>query len=226
MPITTVLVPPNRNMSPDVFSDTADEWTGDLVAWTGEVNQTAEDVNADAVTSSEAASDAVNSKNAAVLAQQAAETAAQSAAGIASAPMWVAGNYAFGDYVWSPLSLLTYRRLTPGTTASATDPRDDPTGWKLVGSVSTMPQNTLTGLGPHQLQTGFHYLVMTPLAVLVMPPSTTAPQEKLRITDQTGATGVTIQRNGGTFRTYAVDLIVDSVGWDRELVQTSTQGWV
>lgn len=167
-----------------------------------------------------------SSKNAAQNAAIAAETSAQTAAALSGAPMWVAGNYTFGDYVWSPTSLLGYRRKTAGTTASATDPASDPAGWKLVGSAMSMPQQELAGVGPHQLMVGMHYLVLHPLAVLVMPVGAAA-QEQVRVTDMSDGVTVALQREpGGLFNGQAVDTVLDSRGIDRIFTKTVSKGWL
>lgn len=154
----------------------------------------------------------------------AADAAAQQAAGIAGAPMWVAGNYTLGDYVWSPTSLLNYRRRTPGTTASATDPAADPVGWRLVGSAMSMPQQEITTAGAHQLSAGIHYIVTNPLAVLHMPAA--APQEQVRIEDQSGGTTVQIwPEPGGEFKNRDVALLLSTRGFDKTFTQTASGGW-
>lgn len=183
-------------------------------------------VAANATEAFDRAAAAGQSATAAQNAAIAAETSAQTAAALSGAPMWVAGNYTFGDYVWSPTSLLGYRRKTAGTTASATDPSSDPAGWKLVGSAMSMPQQELAGAGPHQLMVGMHYLVLHPQAVLLMPVGAAA-QEQVRVTDMSDGITVTLQREpGGLFNGQAVDTVFDSRGIDRIFTKTVSKGWL
>jgi hypothetical protein len=158
-------------------------------------------------------------------AANAAETSAQTAAGISGASPWVAGNYAFGTFVWSPLSLLTYRRRPAGVTASAVDPSLDPAGWKLAGSVMSMPQADLTTAGPHQLVVGFHYIVKHPDAVCLMPAGA-APQEQVRVTNKSGNTRVKLLRNGSTFDGWDDDIVLDSRTNDKTYTKTAGNTWL
>ena len=164
-------------------------------------------------------------KNAAQSAAAAANTSAQNAAVVAGAAKWVAGNYAQGACVWSPLSLLTYRRIPAGTTASATDPASDPTGWKLTGSPYSMPQQELSTAGPHQLVVGMHYIILHPTAECLMPASA-APQEQLRITNKSGATTPILRRNGGKLDNVADDLQLDILQADAVFTMTANRGWI
>lgn len=128
---------------------------------------------------------------------------------IAGATKWAAGNYAQGVAVWSPLSLLTYRRVPVGVTASATDLANDPAGC-LTGSPHSMPQkdittalDAVTGL-PHLLSVGVHYLIKHPMADCSMPAGAVA-QEMVRVTNQSGATTPILRKNGSTFNGYDDD---------------------
>ena len=164
-------------------------------------------------------------KNAAQAAAAAASTSAQTAALIAGAHRWQPGNYAQGAVVWSPLSLLTYRRVPEGVTASGIDPALDPSAWRLSGSPHSMPTQELTGPGPHQLVTGMHYLILSADVVAIMP-ATAFAQEQLRITNLSGRSGPILQRNGADFRGKAVDLVIDSARANYTFLYSTTQGWV
>lgn len=164
-------------------------------------------------------------KNAAQLAASAAESSAQNAAVIAGATKWAAGNYAQGAAVWSPQSLLTYRRIPAGVTASAIDPASDPAGWKLSGSQYSLPQQDLTTAGPHQLLVGMHYIIKHPLCECLMP-ANAAPQELLRITNRSKATTPILRANGGKFNDMADDMRLDSRTSDKIYTQTATEGWI
>ena len=161
----------------------------------------------------------------ALAAALAAETSAQTAAGISGAPQWVAGDYEFGTFVWSPLSLLTYRRKTAGVTASTVDPSIDTVGWKLAGSVMSMPQQDLTTAGPHNLAVGIHYIVKHPDAVCLMPAGA-APQEQVRVTNKSGDTKVLLLRNGSTFNDVDEDITLDSRGTDKTFTKAAGNTWL
>lgn len=165
-----------------------------------------------------------SNKNAAQVAAASAETSAANAASAAGAGMWVAGNYTKGDPAWSPTSLLTYRRITVGTTYSGADPANDAAGWRLMGSPVSMPQSTLSTAGPHVLSVGVHYIITHPLADCSMPAGAVA-QEMVRVTNRSGATTPILRRNGSTFGGIADDLVLD-FPLDKAFTQTAALGWI
>ena len=169
--------------------------------------------------------DAAAAGAAATSAAGAAQTSAENAAVIAGATKWASGNYAQGAAVWSPLSLLTYRRRTAGTTSSTTDPANDPVGWKLTGSPYSMPQTELATAGPHTLAVGVHYIITHASATCLMPAGAAA-QEQLRITNKSGARTPVLQRNGSTFDTVADDMVLDAINADVIFTMTSSRGWI
>lgn len=164
-------------------------------------------------------------KNSAQAAAAAAEVSAQSAALVAGAQRWQAGDYAQGAVVWSPLSLLTYRRVPEGTTASATDPALDPAGWRLSGSPHSMPQQVLSTAGPHQLVTGMHYIITAPDCIAHMPPSP-AGQEQLRVTNASGSITPQLHSSTGTFKGHAGHLRLNAARADHTFTFTPNQGWI
>ena len=149
---------------------------------------------------------------------------AQQAGDVAGASKWVAGTYTQGDAVWSPISYFTYRRTTPGSTSSATDPFLDTAGWKRVG-VPSFTQTVLNGVGPHQLYVGGHYLLMTPGTTLVMPLLPSVGDE-VRVSNLSGDKGAILQRNGETFKGLAEDLVINSVIMDYTFTKTENEGWI
>lgn len=172
-----------------------------------------------------------SNKNAAQTAAAAAATSAQNAAVVSGADRWVPGNYNKGDAVWSPESLLTYRRIPEGPSASAIDPYYDPENWRLTGSPYSLPQKDITtaldpdtGL-PHLLSVGMHYIVLHPFAVCSMPADAVA-QELLRVTNRSGATTPKLLRNGDLFDGDADDLELDSLTADKTFTKTATRGWL
>lgn len=225
LPPTAVAIPNRRTDPQDVFDVKTDvylawlntfrTWLAGLVTWfstnQAELTSALEGVELN--------------KNAAQAAAAAAETSAANAALVGGATRWAAGNYAQGVVVWSPVSLLTYRRVPDGITASAIDPAQDPAGWRLTGSPHSMPQQELITPGPHQLITGMHYLVMHPQCVCLMP-TAPATQEQLRITNRSGALTPLLRRNGSTFSGVADDMTLDSRYADRVFTKTVTLGWI
>lgn len=104
--ITALPAPPTTADSAEVFDAKARTFVQALVPFVTETNLVATEVLANANTVSNAA------------------TAATATVG---ATQWVAAtNYATGATVWSPISLFTYRRKTPGG-VQATDPANDST---------------------------------------------------------------------------------------------------
>ena len=164
-------------------------------------------------------------KNAAQNAAAAAALSAESAAVIAGATRWAAGNYTQGAAVWSPISLLTYRRIPAGTTASAVDPANDQAGWRLSGSQYSLPQQELATAGPHQLAVGVHYIILHASAECLMP-GNAAPQDLLRITNKSGAVTPILRRNGTTFDGIADDMQLNSTRADKVFTMSASRGWI
>lgn len=183
--------------------------------------------NAAAQSASDADDSATQANLSKLAANQSALDAAnsvQQAGDVAGASKWVAGTYAQGDAVWSPISYFTYRRATPGNTSSATDPFLDASGWKRIG-VPSFTQTVLNGVGPHQLYVGGHYLLMTPDATLIMPLLPSIGDE-VRVSNLSGSKGAILQRNGETFKGLAEDLIINSVIMDYTFTKTENEGWI
>jgi len=224
-PEESVAIPNRRTDPQDVFDVKTDvylnwltgfrNWTAGLVTW----------LTTFLTEMAQAMLTVEGNKNAAQAAASAAATSAQNAAIVAGASRWAPGSYAQGDAVWSPQSLLTYRRVPPGTTASALDPAQDPAGWRLSGSPQSMPQQELTTAGPHPLIVGMHYIVLHPQCECLMPAGS-APQEQLRVTNRSGALTPVLRRNGGKFSGIEDDLALDSRYADRVFTQTATLGWI
>jgi hypothetical protein len=224
-PEESVAIPNRRTDPQDVFDVKTDvylnwltgfrNWTAGLVTW----------LTTFLTEMAQAMLTVEGNKNAAQSAAIAAEQSAQNAAIVAGARRWASGNYEQGAAVWSPLSLLTYRRVPAGTTVSTIDPAQDPSGWRLTGSAFSMPQQELTTPGPHLLVVGMHYIIKHPLSVCLMPAGA-APQEQLRITNQSGAITPVLRRNGGRFAGLEDDLVIDSRHADYAFTQTSSGGWI
>lgn len=217
-PPTVPTVPVYPALGAANFNQSAYDYATAMPAVATAINGVGASVHANALETLSAATVATNAAGAA-------QTSAENAAVIAGATKWVSGNYTQGAAVWSPLSLLTYRRIPAGTTASATDPASDPTGWKLTGSPYSMPQQELSTAGPHQLVVGMHYIILHPTADCLMP-ANAAPQEQLRITNRSGARTPILRRNGGKFDNVADDMQLDALQADLVLTMTANRGWI
>lgn len=217
---------PSRNDAEDVF----DEKANNMVAWyTVAMSWFTTFISWVSTFVTELGNYQVLINNYQLAAQQAAiaaETSAQTAAGVSGAVMWVSGNsYAFGSFVWSPTSLLTYRRSTPGTTVSTVDPATGTaSGWKLANAVSSMPQVEINTAGAYALLSGYHYRVKNPGAILTMPAA--GIQEQIRVEDVSDGTTVQIwPEAGGKFKNRDVALLLSDRGFDRTFTKTA-DGWV
>lgn len=141
MPTTIPLISaiPSPTDSRAQFSDKA-------FTMVSELNPVITAMNAQATENNAAAVAAASSASAAVSAKTAAEAAASTAASTAGAEEWVNGaTYTQGEVVWSPFSLLSYRRRTNGT--STVDPAFDRENWEPltrdgVGEVVVLPSGT------------------------------------------------------------------------------------
>jgi len=134
-PITALPTPPSRDDSVN-FSARADAFVGALPNFGTETNALATNVYNNAV---EAEADAVAAAASALSAQNsatAANASAQAAAIASNVNQWVSGTtYVAGSVVWSPITFLTYRRITNG--AGTTDPSLDGTNWILISGTVT-----------------------------------------------------------------------------------------
>lgn len=215
-------IPNRRTDTQDAFDTKTDaylNWTATFRNWLAAL------VGWLSTTFKDALQDIESNKNAAQTAAAAADLSAQQAALIAGATKWVAGNYSQGAIVWSPKSLLTYRRVPAGLTASIADPADDQLGWRLTGSLYSLPQKDLDTAGPHQLIVGMHYIILHPLAECLMP-AYAAPQEQLRVTNRSGARTPILRRNGGKFDNVADDVLLDALQADWVYTMTTNRGWL
>lgn len=195
---------------------------GAMVSMVPQINAAAASTEQNALAAQERAAAASDYKTAAQAAAAAASVSAESAAIIAGAQRWQPGEYSQGDVVWSPVSLLTYRRIPAGLTASVTDPSLDPGAWRLSGSPHSMPAQELSGPGPHQLVAGMHYLLLSADVVAIMPTRAFA-QEQVRVTNLCGSPGPLLH---GTFFGKEIDLRLDGAFDDRAFCFTRNWGWV
>lgn len=217
-PPTVPTVPVYPALGAANFNQSAYDYATAMPAVATAINGVGASVHANALETLSAATVATNAAGAA-------QTSAENAAVIAGATKWVSGNYTQGAAVWSPLSLLTYRRRTAGTTSSTVDPANDPVGWKLTGSPYSMPQTELSTAGPHTLAVGVHYIITHASATCIMPAGAAA-QEQLRITNKSGARTPVLQRNGGKFDNLEDDMTLDILNADVIFTMNSNRGWI
>lgn len=129
---------PQRTDPPATFVTRADAWVSATPTRSTEMNALATNVNfnansafasaGEAAASADSAAASVVTAQTAVTNAQAAQAAAEAAS---SATLWVSGTtYAIGDVVYSPSTLLSYRRKTAG--AGTTDPSGDTTNWQAL----------------------------------------------------------------------------------------------
>lgn len=136
-PITALPTPPSRDDSVN-FAARADAFVAALPTFGSEANTLATNVYNNAV---EAEADAVAAAASAVAANNsaaAANASAQAAAIASNVSLWVSGtSYTSGEAVYSPITFLTYRRITNG--AGTTDPSADSVNWQQIsGTVNSV----------------------------------------------------------------------------------------
>jgi hypothetical protein len=118
---------------PANFNTRADAFLAALPTFRTEANTLATEAEADAATAEAQAGIATAQAAAATAQATAAAANATAAAASAGAVLWVSGTtYAAGVVVYSPLTQLTYRRISGG--AGTTDPSADPANWALAFS--------------------------------------------------------------------------------------------
>lgn len=135
--ITALPTPPSRDDSVN-FAARADAFVGALPTFGTQANNLATNVYNNAV---EAEADAVAAAASAVAANNsatAANASAQAAAIASNVTQWISGtSYTIGQTVYSPITFLTYRRITNG--AGTTDPSADSVNWQQIsGTVSSV----------------------------------------------------------------------------------------
>lgn len=135
--ITALPTPPNRDDSVN-FAARADAFVGALPTFGTEANALATNVYNNAVEAEADAVAAAASAAGSASSAAAANASAQAAAISSNVTLWVSGtSYTSGQTVYSPITFLTYRRITNG--AGTTDPSADGTNWQLIsGTVSSI----------------------------------------------------------------------------------------
>lgn len=146
MPIDALPSPAAPNDDVATFNTKMFAWVAALQTWTTQANAVEAAVDADAAAAAVAKAAAELAEAAAELAAAAAQSNAQAAAASAGASIWVSGTtYAIGDVRWSPVSRLSYRRITAG--AGTTDPSLDTTNWAALSARPALTRIALIAQG-------------------------------------------------------------------------------
>lgn len=149
MSITALPTPPLR-ADPTNFAVRADTFLAALPTFVTEANTLVSTVNSGASAAATSATNAATSASTASTQAAAAAVSATVAVSAAGATQWVSGTtYAIGDARWSPITKVSYRRITAG--AGTTDPSADATNWGVIGS--SYPLQT-SSTGSVQLPSG------------------------------------------------------------------------
>jgi hypothetical protein len=168
---------------------------------------------------------------------------ATAAGTIAGADRWVSGAvYAQGDAVWSPLTLLTYRKKTAGSSSGSTDPSADTVNWGVVGGgdvslagTQTLTNKTLTTpvitqnvqvISTSTTAVASRTYVLTASLTLTLPASP-APGDWVALSNRSGTLTSVIARNGSNIMGLAENMTVDSLHAGLTLTfADATRGWV
>jgi hypothetical protein len=191
----------------------------------------------------DAANAAASSAQAATASAAQAATSATTAATIAGADRWVSGQvYAQGDAVWSPLTLLTYRKKTAGSSSGSTDPSADTVNWGVVGGgdvslagTQTLTNKTLTTpvitqnvqvISTSTTAVASRTYVLTASLTLTLPASPSAG-DWVAFSNRSGTLTSVIARNGSNIMGLAENMTVDSLTAGFTLTfADATRGWV
>ena len=132
--ITPLPTPPQRTDDEVTFASRGDALLGALPQFVTEANALIAQADADSASATASASSAA-------LSATGAAASAQAAANAAGATLWVSGNtYAQYAVVYSPTSLLSYRKKT-ASSVSTIDPATDITNWQQLAP-ATMIRST------------------------------------------------------------------------------------
>lgn len=191
----------------------------------------------------DAANAAASSAQAATASAAQAAISATTAGTIAGADRWVSGAvYAQGDAVWSPLTLLTYRKKTAGSSSGSTDPSADTVNWAMVGGgeVSLAGTQTLINktlitpvitqnvqvISTSTTAVASRTYVLTASLTLTLPASPSAG-DWVACSNRSGTLTSVIARNGSNIMGLAEDMTVDSLTAGFTLTfADATRGWV
>jgi hypothetical protein len=131
--ITALPLPIPTTTNPDSFSPRADALFQALASGITEMNTQNNEIISISQNVDSVAASVKNSLGEVTDLEAAVTLAATQASASTLAPTWVSGTtYTEGTVRWSPLTGMTYRRLSTG--AGTTDPSNDAANWRLIGS--------------------------------------------------------------------------------------------
>lgn len=141
--------------------------------------------------------------------QSALTVASQAAAAQAAvnAQKWVAGDYTEGNCRWSPSNGRVYRRLTPGTNPSATDPATDPAGWWDIAGVTGRPV-VPCGPGTTIAVPDRHYILYDATSVLQLPTTGLYAGLPIEVTDLSLSSSAAVDPQSNKIRAVAEVLTI------------------
>jgi hypothetical protein len=217
MPITALPTPPSRD-DPANFATRADAFLGALPVFATETNDVISEMYNILGVTNIAASQTSSYRDAAL-------ASAQLAAASAGAAKWVSGQvYAEGVVVYSTVTALVYRKITPSS-SSAVDPANDATNWMQIST--GIPIVTVVNTTGYTT-TAFRHVVMTNASAFctVNLPANPRPNDLVYVTFTNSSLTNIIGRNNQNIMSVAENMTVDSVGATVKLMFIdSAIGW-
>lgn len=205
--ITQLPTPAPTRTDPNNFPARGDALVAALPAFVTQTNAVATEMETNRALTQTGATTATAQATAAAVSATAAQQSAVVAASAAGSAIWVsATTYAVGAVVYSPLTLLTYRRRTAG--AGTTDPSLDPTNWDLVAAAAP-PVIVVTAASVSAAANG-HYVLVGAVQQTVTLPSTPAVGEIVVVTVANDRSDARVGRNGNSIMGLTEDLDIDS----------------
>lgn len=195
----------------------------DVLEWMGDRNEAVEALSISVEASADAAQlAATQASGFATEANDAIDLAVAGAAAVAGSTKWISGTtYAEGAAVWSPITLLTYRRKTAG--AGTTDPSIDTANWQ---NVSDNLAEKIVVISANTTAIAYRTYVLTASLTLTLPASPKAG-EWVAFSNRSGTSTPVIGRNGQNIMGKAEDMTLDNINYFGTLVfADATRGWI
>ena len=174
-----------------------------------------------------AAAQAVAAQQQALAAANSASQSAQalaSAQAVSGATKWVAGAFASGAVVWSPLNGQNYRARA-AIAASAVDPANDSANWFPLLLQQSLPVVVVAVSGTTVASANIHY-VITASGVNLQFPSNPNAGDLIGITNASAVTTNTLDPNGKSFRGDTSVCVLNDLAASAILKYTTAQGWI
>lgn len=197
---------PQRS-DPANFAARGDSFLTALPTFRTEINALGANVYANAVEAEASATTATSGAGSASASAAAAANSAIAAASSAGAAVWVTGTtYSAGAVVWSPITRLTYRRISTG--AGTTDPSADPSNWGLASVAAA--QLVVVTASSVNAAAGGQYVLTNAGASTVTLPASPAVGDWVEVLVANGRTDNVVARNGRPMMTLGEDMIIDN----------------